>query len=134
MTTNHDHDSLTRFIARWVELFNARDLTALAELYEPGSVMVPTPGQLVTGPERAVALASLSSLGVPMAARLHRYYLVGDIALLLVDWSLEGNSPDGRAIALRGIATDVVHRDTDGDWRYVIDNPSGTAEFSAPPH
>ncbi|TQM81658.1 hypothetical protein FHX81_4028 [Saccharothrix saharensis] len=42
----------------------------------------------------------------------------GDLALLIVDWSIGD---------VTGTATDVARRGPDGGWRYAIDNPSGVA-------
>ncbi|MGW7439121.1 YybH family protein [Streptomyces sp. NPDC054849] len=60
--------------------------------------------------------------GFPIGA-----YTAGDIALLIVDWSIEGTGPDGAAVRLAGTATDVARRGPDGLWRYVVDNPFGTS-------
>ncbi|MFB8274682.1 YybH family protein [Nocardia colli] len=131
MTTNHDagptHADLAEHVARWVELFNARDLAALDVLYEPDAVVVPQPGHPVTGADRSAALADFMGLGVPMKAALRQAVVANDIALLVIDWSLTGTGPDGREIDLGGTATDIVRRGADGLWRYVIDNPSGIA-------
>jgi ketosteroid isomerase-like protein len=40
---------------------------------------------------------------------------------------MRGTAPDGTPLELNGTATDVTRRGADGVWRYVIDNPSGTA-------
>ncbi|MFE9576190.1 YybH family protein [Nocardia sp. NPDC006044] len=131
MTTNHDagsaHADLAEYVARWVELFNARDRAALDGLYEADAVVVPRPGYPVTGAERAAALADFMGLGVPMKAALRQAYIANDIALLVIEWSLTGTGPDGREIDMGGTATDVARRGADGQWRYVIDNPSGVA-------
>jgi ketosteroid isomerase-like protein len=65
-------------------------------------------------------------LGVPMEARLRHAYVVDDIALLVVDWSFRGTAPDGTSVDMSGTAADVVRRDPDGTWRYLVDNPFGT--------
>ncbi|WP_217697517.1 YybH family protein [Nocardia donostiensis] len=120
------HSALATHIERWVDLFNNADTAALNELYEPEAVLVPAPGTPMTGPNRAAALDHLRSFGVPLRARLRHAYQAGDIALLIVDWSISGTSPDGHTIDLTGTATDIVRRQADGSWRYVIDNPAGT--------
>ena len=38
-----------------------------------------------------------------------------------------GHGPDGEDINIQGTATDVARRDEDGVWRYIIENPFGTA-------
>ncbi len=48
---------------------------------------------------------------------------MGDLALLHAEWTLKGTGPDGQAVELAGRTSEVVRRQTDGSWRYVIDNP-----------
>jgi len=47
------------------------------------------------------------------------------IVLVISEWSLSGIGPDGKAVSLRGKATDVLRQQSDGTWRIVIDNPWG---------
>ena len=125
MTTSHDDPAypFTSFLAA----FNAGDAEGLDSAYEPDAVLVPRPGFPVGGPARIAANQHFAGMGLPMSARLRRTYVADDIALLIVDWSVRGTAPDGTEIDLAGTATDVVRRGADGVWRYVIDNPSGTA-------
>ena len=135
MTNDHDtplggaavRDAVAKHVAQWIDLFNRGDGAGLDHLYEAGSVLVPVPGHPVVGPGRSAANAHLLSLGLPMKASLRHCYVADDIALLIIDWSIEGTGPDGSEINMAGIATDVVRRGHDGQWRYVIDNPCGIA-------
>ena len=47
----------------------------------------------------------------------------GDIALALGSWTLTMNGPDGQ-LDLAGTYSDVVRRQSDGGWLYVIDRPT----------
>jgi len=58
--------------------------------------------------------------------RPRHVYTTGDLALLIVDWVIDGTDSGGRAVHIEGTATDVARRGEDGRWRYVIDNPFGT--------
>ncbi|AFU03917.1 YybH family protein [Nocardia brasiliensis] len=133
MTTNHDdaaavHAELTRHVDRWVELFNARDIEALTDLYEPAAIVVPRPGQPVSGAGMSTALAHFAGMATSMKATLRQAYTAGDIALLLIDWAMDGPPLEGQPVAMQGTATDVMRRGADGRWRYLIDNPSGTED------
>lgn len=66
-------------------------------------------------------------MGLPMAATPRHVYVVDDIALLIVDWSIHGTGPDGAQVHMEGTATDVARRGADGRWCYVVDNPAGSA-------
>ena len=96
-------------------------------MYEPDAVFVAEPGNPVTGPNRAAANARFLALGLPLQVQLRHVYTAGDIALLIVDWTIEGTGPEGVPIHIAGTATDVARRGADGTWRYVIDNPFGVA-------
>ncbi|MEW1847922.1 nuclear transport factor 2 family protein, partial [Nonomuraea angiospora] len=113
--------------AGFVAAMNAGDPQAIDHVYEDGAVLVPVPGHPVTGPARLAANQHLQSFGLPIEARPRHSYVAGDIALLIVDWSMRGTARDGTEIDMSGTATDVVRRGPDGRWRYVIDNPHGTA-------
>lgn len=52
-------------------------------------------------------------------------YLADDLAFVLSRWTLEAAGPDGENLRQSGTATDVMRKQPDGTWRYVIDNPAG---------
>lgn len=107
--------------------FNTGDPDAIERVYEDASVFVSSPGNPTTGLDRREANARMVSRGCPIEVRPRHVYVAGDIALLIVDWAITGTSPDGEPINIQGTATDVVRRGEDGVWRYIIDNPFGTA-------
>jgi ketosteroid isomerase-like protein len=111
--------------AVFAERFNSGDAAALAQVYEDTAVLVPQPGTPVTGPDLHVANGRLQKLGVPISVRPRHVYRNGDLALLIVDWVIDGTGPEGQAVHVEGTATDVARRGSDGRWRYVIDNPFG---------
>jgi ketosteroid isomerase-like protein len=54
-------------------------------------------------------------------------FVAGDIAQIVLDWSIDGTGPDGKHVHLGGSASDILRRGADGFWRYIIDNSQGTA-------
>lgn len=107
--------------------FNSGDPAAVERVYEDLGVLVAKPGQPVTGSDRAAANARFLGLGLPIEVRPRHVYVTEDIALLIVDWVIDGTGPDGAKVHMSGTATDVARRGPDGTWRYIIDNPFGTA-------
>lgn len=107
--------------------FNSGSPEALARVYAPDAVFVARPGDQVTGPGLAAANAEFQSLGLPVRVSPRHTYVSGDTALLIVDWMIDGTGTDGEHVHIEGTATDVARRGSDGLWRYVIDNPFGTA-------
>ncbi|MCG5218670.1 nuclear transport factor 2 family protein [Streptosporangium soli] len=129
MKNNHDaptvnlSDDPALHHAAFVAAFNTGDVRAVDQVYADDAVLVPSPGLPMTGTQRSAAVQHLLSMGLPIEAEPRHVYVSGDIALLIVDWSMS----DETGIRLQGTATDVARRGADGLWRYVIDNPFGTA-------
>jgi ketosteroid isomerase-like protein len=113
--------------ASLLERFNSGEVSAMMGLYEEGAVFVTTSGRTVNDPKEIQReLEAFMSFGLPIKASARHTLVSNDIALLLLDWEVEGIGPDGQHVHLKGNATDVAHRGIDGLWRYVIDNPYGT--------
>ena len=129
MTAVHDPlpPALVRHVARYVEAVNSGDTGAVHGLYAGPGVVVPRPGFPLAGADRRAATEYVAGLGVPMRAALRHAYVVDGVALLVVDWSIRGTARDGTAVDMHGTAADVVRREPDGTWRYLVDNPYGTA-------
>ncbi len=104
--------------------FNAHDLDALLMLYEEGAALTPQPGVVVTGlPAIREALGGFLGLNGPIAMTTTTIIPTGDLTLLHAEWTLNGTGPDGTPIALAARSSEVIRRQADGTWRYVIDNP-----------
>ncbi|GIF52085.1 ketosteroid isomerase-like protein [Asanoa ferruginea] len=111
-----------------VERFNSGDVNAMLTLYEPQAVLVMRDGRTVRGhTEIAAQLAPDLQHGLPLAAKARHVFVNGDIAEIVLDWTIEGTGRDGEHVHVGGSASDVVHRGADGFWRYLIDNGLGTA-------
>lgn len=110
-------------VAAYEAAFAAGSASLLDRCYEPDGVLIPSPGRPLAGAgQRIAAHEHLLGFGVPMTVTTRHVYVAGDVALLIVDWSMRSASLD-----LSGTATDVARRGADGVWRYAIDNPFGTA-------
>ncbi|MFD6654533.1 YybH family protein [Streptomyces parvus] len=108
--------------------FNTFDAEVVDRLYESDALFVPRPGQPTTGPGRIPAHRDFLALRVPIRVTPRHTYVSGDLALLIVDWVVEGRAAHGGQVRIAGTATDVARRGPDGFWRYVVDNPFGTTE------
>jgi len=135
MNDNVDHSSIRVALTTEPEqhpeafavAFNSGDVRAVEQMYEDLGVLVPEPGEPMTGSDRADANARFQRLGLPIEVQPRHVYVADDIALLIVDWVIDGSGPDGAPVRIEGTATDVARRGSDGYWRYIIDNPFGTA-------
>ncbi|AWB96618.1 DUF4440 domain-containing protein [Agromyces badenianii] len=112
----------------FADRFNARDLESLLALNTDDVVFVPAPGQPVQG-EASVrgALEQFLGLNLPITMTVRHVFQSGDTGLVVADWTISGIGPDGSEVALAGTTADVAAYDEQHGWRYVIDNPFGTA-------
>ena len=102
----------------------ARSLPGLMTLYEPGAVFIPAPGVVHTGhPAIEAALGQMLALEPVMQADVIAVHQAGDVALVIVDWTLRGTAPDGSAVEQGGRSADVLRCQPDGSWRVLIDHP-----------
>lgn len=108
----------------FAERIAAPALDSLLALYETHAVFVPRPGVVLTG-VLAIrgALEEMLALSPVMEAHVREVYQADDIALVIVDWSLRGTTPDGAAVTQSGRSADVLRRQKDGTWRVLIDHP-----------
>jgi ketosteroid isomerase-like protein len=105
----------------------AGDVEGLLALYEPEALLAPQPGRRARGlVEIRAALEELLALGGVMESRNLYCMQVGELALLEGEWRLTGTAPDGSPLELRSRTAEVVRRQPDGSWRYVIDHAFGS--------
>lgn len=102
------------------------DLDGLMSLYEERAAF-PTPHGISTGHEeiRSTLKAYLDS-GAKLVFGKPLVFVAGDLALMHTPWTM--TMPDGSSPA--GATAEVVRRQVDGSWKYVIDNPDGSALLS----
>jgi uncharacterized protein (TIGR02246 family) len=105
--------------ALFVDAFNRGDLEALVALYEPGAVLVIS-GHASVGHE-AIREAYKHMLARRGQMELETRSVVESgarIAVLYAAWTLSGSESTAR-----GVSTEVVRRQPDGTWLFLIDEP-----------
>ncbi len=105
----------------------AGDLEAALALYEPEATFVPEPGKTVTGLDAIreimtgfIATKPTLNIEVPFVAQS------GDIAMLNSVFTMTGTDANGNAMEESGRGVEIVRRQADGTWKFIIDNPGGT--------
>jgi uncharacterized protein (TIGR02246 family) len=106
---------------------NSGDLDSLMPLYEHDAAFATEPGSLAHGGTGVrEALGGFISMNGTLDLEVTRVLEVDDLALVTGVWSFDGTGPDGEPVRLQARNADVLRRQTDGTWRFVIDNPWGT--------
>ena len=106
---------------------NSGNLDSLEPLYEREAAFATEPGSLAHGgPGVREALTGFISMKGKLDLEVTRVLVVDDLALVLGVWTFNGTGPDGEPVRLAARNADVLRRQGDGTWRFVIDNPWGT--------
>ena len=110
-----------------VEGINTGNFETLMALYEPEAAFATQPGRLAPGLGGIRdALGGLVAMNGKLDLEVSRVLEVGDLALVVGDWSFTGTGPRSEPVKLAAKNADVLRRQADGSWRFVIDNPWGT--------
>ena len=110
----------------FAQAFNSGSMDALLALYEPDAQLINESGQLAVGREQiGAALQGLLSLSGTMQSENVYCHQSGDIALLRARFEFKGHVPDGQPLEIVGHTAEVVRRQADGTWLYLIDHAGG---------
>ena len=107
--------------ASFAEGFNRKDVEALLALYDAEGCVVEPDGSVAYGSDaRRSHLDRLIDLGGEMISTNRSSVVVGDTALVTAEWRIlrAGDDDD-----LRGLSAEVLRRQADGTWAYLIDQP-----------
>ena len=110
-----------------VDGINTGNLDPLMALYESEAAFATQPGSLAHGlPGVRESLAGFIAMEGTLDLKVTRVLEASDLALVTTVWSFAGTGPDGEPVKLAAKSADVLRRQADGSWRFVIDNPWGT--------
>lgn len=103
--------------------FREGDLDQLMTLYEADALFPTHHSTASGGNEIRTVLQGYIDSGARLAFGDSIVFQVDDLALTHTPWTME--TTDGSTV--EGATAEVVRRQPDGTWRYIIDNPDGTA-------
>jgi ketosteroid isomerase-like protein len=112
------------------EAITSGDMDAALSLYEPEATFAMPTGfgeGSVTGLDGLrEALGGFLAMSPELKVNAEKTLLSGDTALVIGNWTLKGRDAEGNDVDARGRYADVVRRQPDGSWLFVIDNPNGS--------
>jgi uncharacterized protein (TIGR02246 family) len=107
------------------QAFNARDLDGLIRLYAKNARMVTPEGSVADGIDAIrEQWQGFLAMNGRMTVKTRFAVEMDDIALLRNDWSFASDDAQ-----LASSAAEVVRRQSDGNWLYVIDHPFGSSDM-----
>ena len=111
-----------QFHAAFTETFNSRNTEALLGFYEEGAVFVARPGTVVQdGGGLRQAIEGFVGSGFDLQLETKDLLVKEDVALLRASWRLMS----GDMVIMSGESVEIARRQSDGTWKYAIDNPFG---------
>ena len=106
---------------------NAGNLDEALALYEPNAALIPEVGKTVTGTAAIrEALAGMIAMNADITVEVPLVVESGDTALLHSQYVIKSTGPDGNPVNIEGKGVEIVRRQADGTWKFIIDNPFGS--------
>ena len=104
------------------------DVDGLRDLYEPEAVFADDEGTATGWVEIRAAHQRFLDAGLVLALNDSVVFQADDIAL--VHWAWTVTAPDGATVD--GASAEVLRRQADGSWKFIIDNSDGPALIGMP--
>jgi ketosteroid isomerase-like protein len=110
----------------FAQALNAGNVDALSALYDPQGFLLAERGLPAQGTgEIRTALARYVATDAHIELTTRAVFRAADTALLIGEWQFRRTGPDGCPVLTSGTSLEVVRRQPDGTWRYLIDLPYG---------
>ena len=107
----------------------AGDVDGAVSCLDVNAIYVTEAGKFVQG--RAAirgAVAKVAGMKPDLQAKRSAILMPGgDIASLVDEWTLKATLPNGQKLDLAGVSSDILKRQANGVWTYLVDNPYGAA-------
>jgi uncharacterized protein (TIGR02246 family) len=113
--------------AAYLKAFNAGNIDATLACYEPQACFMSRSGRAAYGEAELREVFRLTFSNKPqMKFNVRKVIPAGEnLALVVVEWRSKAVSAEGEVRLWSGMATDIVRRQADGNWKIVLDNPYG---------
>jgi len=113
--------------ALYLKAFNAGNIDATLACYEPQACFMSRSGRAAYGEAELREVFRLTFSNKPqMKFNVRKVIPAGEnLALVVVEWRSKAVSAEGEVRLWSGMATDIVRRQSDGNWKIVLDNPYG---------
>ena len=108
-----------------IDAINRGDVEGALELYEPEAAFVTEDGVVVGHDAIRPVMEAFISTKPSLTMEPKEVVVSGDVAVTRGNWKLVGTGPDGEALEMGGRSLEVVRRQADGTWRFIIDDPNG---------
>jgi uncharacterized protein (TIGR02246 family) len=108
------------------ETVTNKDLEGAIALYAPNASFVLQSGEVVIGQDaiREQLIGFMALEDFKFTSEVQAFpFAEGSLALTRGTWSATAKDADGKPIQITGKNAEVVQRQPDGTWRFIIDHP-----------
>lgn len=109
----------------FAERLNAGDVEGVVALYEEGGVLAGGEGPARGHDAIRERVRAMVEAEVHVECSVVAVYEAGDVAVLYNNWRGTRRGPCGDRLGMEGRAIEVVRRQPDGAWLFVVDDPVG---------
>lgn len=103
---------------------DARDLDGIISIHEPNAALVEFGGGLSRGAEELrKSYTNFFKMQPKLKVNALQIVEAGGVAIIIGDYTLGYVDADGEEISSSGKFGDMVRRQPDGSWLYLLDNP-----------
>lgn len=110
-----------------IEAMEKGDVDSMISLYEPNATFVVSPDQIVTG-HAAIREVLQGYIAAKATGKVDSVSVVpsadGSVAITRTKGSFTSSGPEG-PVTMPFHSVEVVRKQPDGTWRFVIDDPTG---------
>jgi ketosteroid isomerase-like protein len=112
--------------AAFAQAYNSGDIDNLLALYEPESILINLNGGTDQGlePIRTTLEGLLQFKGAMVSKNIYCIPFE-DIAMLRAHFILDTVSEDGKPLQIQGHTSEIVRKQLDNSWKYIVDHPFG---------
>ncbi|HEY6900365.1 MAG TPA: nuclear transport factor 2 family protein [Puia sp.] len=105
--------------------FNTGDLATVLKMYDLDGIIVPEPGQHLSGKEKFEEVVK-TLLSIPGKMEIKTVYCLqtGNMAIGRSEW----NITDGNEVKISSKGIELMRQQDDGTWKIVIDHACGALE------
>jgi len=102
------------------------DVENAIDCFDDQAIYVTGIGTFVTGKENIrKAIEQVCALKPDLQAQRSTRFTVDNITSWVDEWTLKAILPDGTKLDLKGTSSDILKKQTNGNWVYLVDNPYG---------
>ena len=120
-----EEDAVISTIQHMTSNLEKGDIDAVMSTYDAGANILFEPGQPISDGDVARQIFAEMSALKPNVSYPNgdEVYVSGDTAIHIAPWKMTGTAPDGSKVEQGGLSVAVLRRNSEGEWKMVIDNP-----------